>query len=318
MVFIGLANGIRQAFSVNMRTWGVRQATDQERGIDREVVGGASRRIYYLSGSRVKWTHIDTGDTQEICELDLSGDVSLGGFSVNADETLLLAHRLEGAKECFTLPRSQWFTKIFEAHLPNALFTIDIVRGAVREFHRENNWLGHVQFSPRDPGRLMFCHEGPWGRLQRIWLIRVDGTDLRPIHERKVEGEIAGHELWDPSGGKVWFDLRAPGRPPALACADIETGEETVYELKPEQWSVHYNIDASGSRLCGDGDRGGPYIYLFVPEGDAMRAERLCCLPGHDYKLEPNVHFSPDGRYVVFGAGLDGGPSQAYCVEAGT
>ena len=34
----------------------------------------------------------------------------------------------------------------------------------------------------------------------------------------------------------------------------------------------------------------------------------------HDYHLEPNVHFSPDGRWIVFRGNFEG-ESQIYAVE---
>jgi oligogalacturonide lyase len=40
-----------------------------------------------------------------------------------------------------------------------------------------NDWLNHVQFSPTDPGLIMYCHEGPWHEVDRIWTIRTDGSN---------------------------------------------------------------------------------------------------------------------------------------------
>src|SRR5256885_6457748 len=31
---------------------------------------------------------------------------------------------------------------------------------------------------------LLFCHEGPWHKVDRIWTIRTDGSGLRKIHTR--------------------------------------------------------------------------------------------------------------------------------------
>jgi inosine-uridine nucleoside N-ribohydrolase len=138
-----------------------------------------------------------------------------------------------------------------------------------------------------------------------------------------VEREIAGHEFWSPDGKRVWFDLQIPrGETFFLAGADAETGEEVRYALTRDQWSVHYNISPDGSLFCGDGGsedsvagaKDGKWIYLFRPDSDRLRAERLCSLATHDYDLEPNVHFTPDARWVVFRANMHG-PSQVYAVE---
>lgn len=48
------------------------------------------------------------------------------------------------------------------------------------------------------------------------------------------------------------------------------------------------------------------WIYLFKPEGDNLVSERLVNMKHHNYKLEPNVHFSPDGKWVIFRANFEG------------
>ena len=40
----------------------------------------------------------------------------------------------------------------------------------------DTNWLNHLQFSPTDPNLLMYCHEGHWQLVDRIWTI--DGLPL--------------------------------------------------------------------------------------------------------------------------------------------
>ncbi len=74
--------------------------------------------------------------------------------------------------------------------------------------------------------------------------------------------------------------------------------------------------------FCGDGgDSGqvakakdGMWIYLFKPQGDKFVSERLVNMKHHGYKLEPNVHFSPDGNWVIFRANFEG-EEEVYAVE---
>ena len=44
------------------------------------------------------------------------------------------------------------------------------------------DWLNHVQFSPTDPSLIMFCHEVPGTKVDRIWTIRSDGSGLQKLH----------------------------------------------------------------------------------------------------------------------------------------
>ena len=71
----------------------------------------------------------------------------------------------------------------------------------------------------------------------------------------------------------------------------------------------------------------GKWIYLFRPElksvsgaGSGLirpgvfRAERLVNMSKHDYSLEPNVNFTPDGKWIVFRSNMFG-PTHVLAVE---
>jgi oligogalacturonide lyase len=95
---------------------------------------------------------------------------------------------------------------------------------------------------------------------------------------------------------------------------------------------VHYNISPDGSLFAGDGGdsgmvahaRNGKWIYLFRPQPvstprgpppagssaliklGVLRAERLVNMAKHNYHLEPNVNFTPDGKWIVFRSNMQG------------
>jgi oligogalacturonide lyase len=179
----------------------------------------------------------------------------------------------------------------------------------------------------------MFCHEGNWHKVERLWTIRTDGTGLTRVHARTMNMEIWGHEFFSPDGSTVWYDLQTPrGEVFWLAGYELATGRRTWYHVERNAWSVHFNISPDGRRFAGDGGDSemvakapdGKWIYLFEPEGipdvagirapgadtlvhpGRLRARRLVNLGAHDYRVEPNVRFSPDGRWVIFRANLHG------------
>jgi oligogalacturonide lyase len=45
-----------------------------------------------------------------------------------------------------------------------------------------------------------------------------------------------------------------------------------------------------------------------------FESERLVDMSNHDYDLEPNVTFTPDGKWIVFRSNMHG-PSHVYAVE---
>jgi oligogalacturonide lyase len=340
MVFANTStNHSRNFFVYDWRTRKIDQLT--ESGTNRgEIVAPKSRQLYYMRDSVVYSTHLDTRVTKTIAELPRGWR----GVTINADESLLGGAFGQGAAEISRgQPRSYWFKAIHDAKLPHLLFTLEIATGKTNLIHRGNDWFNHVQFSPTDSSLLMFCHEGPWHLVDRIWNIRTDGSGLRLIHERSVTNEIAGHEFWSADGKTVWFDLQIPrGEKFYLAgvAADVRrlssnspqkdeslltsaATKEIRFPIERDQWSVHFNISHDGKVFAGDGGApnmvahatNGKWLWLFTPQSNGtLKAEHLVNMSRHDYSLEPNVNFTPDGKWLVFRGNFDGS-AQVYAVE---
>ena len=338
MAFMGMAEQGRCAFTVDLDTLAVRQITTVNTGF--EVVAPKSRMLYYMSGDKVLGTHLDTLETREIVQAPPHYKWGRG-LSVNADETLLAGCYCQGEEQYYTsnLPRDEWLRSIWEAKLPNGLYTIDIQSGDVREIYHENEWLGHVQFSPTDPGLILFCHEGPAREVERLWSIRADGTQLRKLHNKKYAREIQTHEFWSRDGTKIWVDFQLPSRLARitpfleavtyphfyLASIDTQTLALNKYPYPMRYASRHFNTSPDQDVFCGDGEGGtfrlcpsGEWIFLYKVEGDEVHVEKLCSMKGHSYApaCEPNTQFTPDGKWVVFQSDA-GGDSQVYAVEVG-
>ena len=289
-----------------------------------EIVGHHSQSVYYQSHDSVFNTSIATGKTKLVFVFpaDFKGNIS----TLNADETVLAGGWASDEQHEISRKypeKRDFFDRIFDAHLPNKLFTIDVRTGQLKVIHTENTWLGHIQFSPTDPDLLMFCHEGPWHKVDRIWTIRMRSGDVRLMHRRTVENEIAGHEFFSPNGKTIYFDWQIPkGQTFFLGAVDIATGAERKYAITRDEWSIHFNVSPDEKLYCGDGGdpgqvahaKDGRWIYLFRPAGDSLAAERLVNMKDQYYKLEPNVHFSPDGKWVIFRANFEG-KEEVYAVE---
>jgi oligogalacturonide lyase len=169
----------------------------------------------------------------------------------------------------------------------------------------------------------MFCHEGPWHLVDRIWTINVKTKEAILRHKRTMDMEIAGHEFPAPDGKKIWYDLQMPkGQTFFLGATDLQTGKEEKYSLTRNEWSIHFTVSRDQQLFAGDGgDPGqvakapdGEWIYLFKKDGDHFVSEKLVNMKNHNYRLEPNVHFSPDNKWIVFRANFEG-DSQVYAVE---
>lgn len=317
----------RQLYTVDLTTKKIEQLTHQGSPMNGEIVSSKGHNVYYQIKDSVFVTNIDTKQTKLVFVFPDNFKASI--TTVNANETLLAGARSTDAeKEIFKQnpAKHDYFQKIYEARLPRTLFVIDLNSKQLKPLFTDSAWLNHVQFSSTDPNLLMFCHEGPWHKVNRIWTIDVRNPskeNAKLMHKRTMDMEIAGHEWFAPDGNTIWFDLQQPrGSTFYVAGVNVKTLEEKKYQLQRNEWSIHYTNTPDQKLFAGDGgDPGqvakapdGRWIYLFKPEGDHFKAEKLVNMQHHDYKLEPNVHFSPDKKWIIFRANFEG-VEQIYAVK---
>jgi len=349
--------------TVNLKTREIERVVDGR--VNVIVVGRKSRQVYYTKDGTLYATHLDTRATREIVKLPFRGGLS----SHNADETLLLGARTEvegqgpygggrqrqfgtnpaltemkgpdGKPLTYAERKEVMMNNRLEQRLPMSMYTVSTKTGEVKTILRTTDWLGHLQFSPTDPNLIMFCHEGPWHKVDRIWTMHADGSGLTKIHTRTMNMEIAGHEFFSDDGKTIWYDLQTPrGEDFWVAGYEIATARRTWYHLQRDEWSVHFNVSRDGALFAGDGGDSemvahapdGKWIYLFRPsavpdvagirnphsddliKSGFFRAERLVNMSKHNYELEPNVSFTPDGKWLVFRSNMFG-PTHVFAVE---
>jgi oligogalacturonide lyase len=311
--------------------------------------------VYYRKAGALYATNLETKAERKVA--------TARGSVVNADETLVVG--IENDPEAAAKVKELNLPILVTADLVKrdeppgrlrpggrslAMVVTDVKTGVSKKIHYSTEWLNHLQASPADPQRLLFCHEGAWHQVDRVWTIRTDGKELKLMHKRTVLYEIAGHEFFSHDGKWVWYDLQTPrSKEFWLAGVNLETGERIRYPIAREHWSVHFNVSRDGKLFAGDG--GGPgsvanltplperktldppgngqWIYLFTPNGAAtetikvggetvkvgkLTVEKLVDLSKHDYRLEPNVTITPDNEWVVFRSNMHG-PTHVYAVE---
>jgi oligogalacturonide lyase len=277
--------------------------------------------------------------------------------SVNADETLLLGSFAERDWQLEQGPRDPRFEANYQAvgedgkpltfaeskevrllereqaRIPMKMFTVNTKTGEQKIIHESTDWLGHLQFSLTDPNLIMYCHEGPWHRVDRIWMLRIgDTAPPKLMHQRTMNMEIAGHEFFDVDGKTIWYDLQTP-RGEVFWLANVKPdGSRHWYKVERDHWSVHFQVSPDGTFFGGDGGdeemvahaKDGKWIYLFRPKeipdvagisapnsdslihAGTLEAQRIVDMRKHDYRLEPNLHFTPDGKKLIFRSNMHG------------
>ncbi|MET0320093.1 MAG: oligogalacturonate lyase family protein, partial [Duganella sp.] len=217
------------------------------------------------------------------------------------------------------------------AGTPKMLYTVSVKTGEMKVLHRENDWTNHLQCSPTDPQQILFCHEGPWHFNNRTWTVRADGGPARAIHVRTMNMEIWGHEFFSHDGKWLWYDLQTPrGQVFWIAGLELATGRRVWKRVEQNDWGVHFNIAPDHRTFASDGGDAdmvahapdGKWISLLQSEPivdadpaaddnrliaiEKVNATRLVDMSAHDYRLEPNLRFTPDGQWLVFASNMHG------------
>ncbi|MGA2222222.1 MAG: oligogalacturonate lyase family protein [Verrucomicrobiia bacterium] len=333
--------------SVNLPTLGSKPPKIEIVVPDARAIATArkTREVYFSQGGALYAANLDTHATREITKAR--------GRTINADETFVVStitatdptgktHRPEPhtilpqrekmfpgktqltPEEESAAEKEDWLSRRLSNPISQAFVFTNIKTGESKTNGWQYAWLNHLQFSPTDPNLLLYCHEGTWHEVDRIWTIRTDGTEQRLMHKRTMDMEIAGHEFWSYDGKTIWFDLQTPrSKEFWLAGVNIDTGKEIRYKLERDWWSIHYNVSRDGKLFAGDGGdsgqvafaKNGRWINLFRPQPDGtMTRERLVNMSKHDYWLEPNVTITPDAKWVVFKSNMFG-PTHVFAVE---
>jgi oligogalacturonide lyase len=354
-------------YTYNLKTKEIDRVVEGRVGVI--VVGRKTRQVYYTKEGTVYAANLDTKAVKVIVKLPFRGGIA----SLNADETLLLGSRNENQEQLkpgesgagprqsaigedwqtakmlgpdgkpltFAERKEVMMNNRLNQRIPMVMYTVNTGTGEIKTVHKATDWLGHLQFSPTDPNLIMFCHEGPWHRVDRLWTIKTDGTGLMKLHTRTMNMEIAGHEFFSDDGKMIWYDLQTPrGEDFWVAGYEIATGKRTYYHLQRDEWSVHFNVSRDGKMFGGDGGdsemvahaKDGKWIYLFWPtmipdvagiknpnsddliKTGFFKSERLVNMSKHNYELEPNMTFTPDGKWVVFRSNMFG-PTHVFAVE---
>jgi len=330
-------------------------------GVHAIVVGRKTNSVFFTQydaasdSTMIAKADMDTGAVTKLTKLP--GRVSVP--TINADETLAAGTRNDGPSvapeyganlvspngtparapvQSGNLVQPEGKGAMMERRLasrqPLILFTVNLTsgpdNGKMTTLLKSTDWVNHLLFSPIDPTLLMYCHEGPWQKVDRIWMIHTDGTHNTLIHKRTMLMEIAGHEFWGLDGKTIWYDWQYPkGEDFFLAGYNLETQKRVAYHMQRNEWSIHFNLTQGETFFTGDGgDPGqvakapdGEWIELFHPQliigqgalndptfwqPGVFHSEHLVNMAHHNYRLEPNVRFSPDKKLVIFTSNMFG------------
>lgn len=309
MLYTRQLNGKSSTWKVNLKTM---QSECLVKDCSSEVFCKANKKIYIKINSSLVSIDVRNGKRRVISN-SLPKNLELQSVNCNGSKIVgFLTDSRENALKRISKNREQWMKASEDSCLHRYIFVVDTRTGKGESIYDNTNWINHIQFSPTDPNLLMFCHEGDWLKVDRIWTM-----DIRPghlpilMHKRSVEREACGHEAWTSDGKSVYYDHQIPGHKDVyITFTYIKGLKEKSYAIDRKSWSLHYHVMHNKQAIVGDGSiygKDGKWIFLYEPDiTNKLKSRKLVNMKNHNYKLEPNVQPSLDNRFVVFRANFEG------------
>lgn len=282
------------------------------------------KKAYYYSNEQLKEVDLDTLVSRELMwipcsynfhSLTMTNDCRYLAFSL-VEEVLLLTERFaDPLAESAPGARERYFKK------PGSLvIRYDTLTDKAQVVQGGHHRITHVSLKPDDGDRLLYCHDGPWHLVQRMWTARVSTDENAPliVQQHNLEGVV--HEFFTPQGRiGAQYSYRYKADMPFFMFADIFVdfdGKNQERYYYPYERPGHVSVNGDGTlgvgdraMLSGDMADSGRYVSLIEYNRTDHRAEvSLLCAHDTSGKKSAHVHpvFTPDGCHVVYSSDKEG------------
>ncbi len=224
---------------------------------------------------------------------------------------------------------------------PAGIGAMNIKTGQIKHIISVPFQVGHIQTNPWMPGEIVFCWETGGKSPQRTWMVKSDGSGLRPLYKEseyewvtheavitkdEVAFAIMGHRKiqgTDTTGTAVsganpgqeadWGPSGTRAKPTGLGILNMRTGEMTIAGQTPSGsglWHVHGSHD--GRFAVGDDFSRSLYVI------DRRTREMMLLTTGHKTTAADHPHptFSPDGTKIQIQSAMlsEDGKSMNICI----
>ncbi len=281
--------------------------------------------------------HIDLPHGKPVLETRLPLDMPGYPADITIDGQNLIYMELEQDLESAPIPTTKDVNAVnlyFNRRRRGALHVYHIATGTHRTILETQAMCpSHIDTSPADPGLVRYCLDMPETRGQRIWTIRIDGSENRPIRPT-VSGEMITHEFWWSDPRYIGFTYQDRREDPTvdtelwaeyahahtrLGIADLEGRE--VYMSDPlNSYHTHIYRSSDGRLVCGEGTESNSFVCAATFSMQTTRIDMVPLATIHATYTpfrgqNVDCNFSADGRWLIYAdQPAPGKPHQIFAV----
>ena len=191
---------------------------------------------------------------------------------------------------------------------PGGIRSIDLKTGEVKTVIDVDFRMGHVQTNPWVPGEIIYCHETTGDAVQRMWVVRSDGSGNRPLYVETPDEWIT-HETVS-GKDEVMFAIMGHlpylrQHPTGIAVINLRNDQMKIIgqveETMPNGGTGgfwHVNGSPDGRFAVGDTFKGNVFVIDRKTEKETLLTTDHKMRPDHTHPI-----FSPDSRRVLIQSG---------------
>jgi len=323
--------GTSQIYTLELGSGTMVQITEEKAGTSSGCLDLKRNIVYYMAGRELKSTRLDTLETRT--HLEIPEGCEAGLLSITNDGRYLAFAYSE--KVALITSRGALYSGMREKmfrHPASVIIRYDTQEEKAYAVWGEQSWISHVNISPIDPNRIVFCHEGTWHLVQRLWTAKVDTDEITPLVEQKYNMERVGHEFFL-EDGRVGAQYTIRHDVHTNFFRDAHFGDvfvnpdgsnQQIY-FYPYTRPMHFQMNHAMTMGAGDGAhirRDMPdnrkYIGLNRYEDNQVKVG-LLCRHNSSFKSQachPHLIFTRDDRHVLFSSDFGEGNANVYLAEA--
>ncbi len=299
LFFSSARTGKFNIFSMDLKSGQMRQITECEKLSSlAPCLDSRGREVYYWDGPNLKASDIETLEERHLYTVPQG---FRGGLLSIPDDGSRLVFAAMPVLELKTQTEKIYsgMQEMFERCDRTDIVVVPTDGSPSWVAYQENCWVSHVNVCPKDPDLILYCHEGSGTMVrQRMWLVRSDGSQRRPLRPQEPENAL-GHEYWHKDGETIGYhgSLKEGRTDPIFGL--IKKDGSDCREYHTERATGHSQSSPDGKMHICD----GAGLICRIEPGDGTA--RLIPLARHSTSGKIQIGhahpiFSPDGKFVLF------------------
>jgi TonB family protein len=210
---------------------------------------------------------------------------------------------------------------------PFAIMRFDLSNSEIKQITPDYGFtINHLQASPTDPSIIIYAwqhqyREGGTGTVGntpiRIWWVNINGETGNPVIPQEF-GIHRTHEFWFYDGSRIGYSARYMFGPNKgkqfLGSCKYDGSDNFMFEVPVGP--AHSQVFKDNKHWVADQNNGMILTLWEFDRDKILKEEKLYRHNStwNEQKGHPHPHFSPDGKYILFGTDKTG-KGQVYTVK---